>query len=189
MNSNASNLYDTNLIYLGSNSQTMGMIASSTPAFLSSYGPSIFLRGNSYGAISGQRGNAGLIAGDPSSPTAGEGELRFYTGATLVRMVIGYNGNVGIGQSSPTAVLHLKAGTATANTAPLKFTTGTNTTVAVAGQIEYNNTFHLTNSDATRRHIVTAPNTTKVTASAPYTNDGYITINIGGTDIKVMTTA
>lgn len=101
----------------------------------------------------------------------------------------GANSRVGIGQSSPTAVLHLKAGTATANTAPLKFTTGTNLTTAEAGVMEYNNTFHLTNSDATRRHIVTAPNTTKVTAAAPYTNDGYITVNIGGTDFKLMTTA
>ena len=75
------------------------------------------------------------------------------------------------------------------HTAPLKLDTGTNLTTAEAGAIEYNNTFHVTNSDATRRHVVTAPNTTKVTAGAPYTNDGYITINIGGTDFKVMTTA
>lgn len=189
MNSNASSSYDTNLIYLGSNSQTMGMIASSTPSFDSSYGSSIFLRGNSYGAISGQRGIAGLLAGNPSSPTAGEGELRFLTGATLLRMVINNSGNIGFGISTPTAVLHLKAGTATAGTAPVKFTTGTNTTVAVAGQMEYNNTFHLTNSDATRRHVVLAPNTTKVTASAPYTNDGYIVVNIAGTDFKILTTA
>jgi len=99
------------------------------------------------------------------------------------------NGRVGIGTTSPTAVLHLKAGTATANTAPLKLTTGTVNTTAEAGAVEYNNTFHVTNSDATRRHIATAPNTTKVTAGAPYTNDGYIVINIGGTDFKVMTTA
>jgi hypothetical protein len=70
-----------------------------------------------------------------------------------------------------------------------KLTTGTNLTTAEVGAIEYNNTFHVTNSDATRRHVVLAPNTTKVTASAPYTNDGYIIINIGGTDFKVMTTA
>jgi len=105
------------------------------------------------------------------------------------RMTITTNGKVGIGTTTPTALLMLAAGTATANTAPLKFTTGTNTTVAVAGQMEYNNTFHLTNSDATRRHIVTAPNTTKVTASAPYTNDGYIVVNIAGTDFKILTTA
>lgn len=100
-----------------------------------------------------------------------------------------FNGKIGIGQAVPTARLHIAAGTATANTAPLKFTTGTNLTVAVVGVMEYNNTFHLTNSDATRRHIALAPNNTKVTAGAPYTNDGYVVINIGGTDFKIMTTA
>jgi len=91
--------------------------------------------------------------------------------------------------TSATARLHISAGSATAGTAPIKLTTGTLNTTAEAGAIEYNNTFHVTNSDATRRHIVTAQNATKVTASAPYTNDGYITINIGGTNFKVMTTA
>ena len=115
-------------------------------------------------------------------------DVQFRTNNTI-KMVIANGGNVGIGITTPTAVLQLKAGTATANTAPLKFTSGTNLTTAEAGVMEYNNTFHLTNSDATRRHIVTAPNTTKVTAAAPYTNDGYITVNIGGTDFKLMTTA
>lgn len=88
-----------------------------------------------------------------------------------------------------TAYIHLKAGTATANTAPLKFTTGTNLTTAEAGALEYNNTPHFTNSDATRRHIALSPSSTKTTAGAPYTNDGYITLSIGGVDVKVMTTA
>lgn len=47
------------------------------------------------------------------------------------------NGNVGIGTASPTAVLHLKAGTATASTAPLKFTSGTLNTTAEAGAVEF----------------------------------------------------
>ena len=46
-------------------------------------------------------------------------------------------GNVGIGTTGPTAVLHLKAGTATANTAPLKFTSGVLNTVAEAGAVEF----------------------------------------------------
>lgn len=91
--------------------------------------------------------------------------------------------------SAATAKVHIMSGTATAGTAPLKFRTGINNTVAEVGAMEYNDTLHFTNSDATRRHVVLAPNTTKVTASAPYTNDGYIIINIGGTDFKVMTTA
>jgi hypothetical protein len=121
--------------------------------------------------------------------TINGGGYRWYTGGTNERMTINKDGKVGIGTTTPTALLMLAAGTATANTAPLKLTTGTNLTTAEVGAIEYNNTFHVTNSDATRRHVATAPNTTKVTTAAPYTNDGYITINIGGTDFKVMTTA
>ena len=45
-------------------------------------------------------------------------------------------GRLGIG-IVPTAVLHLKAGTATANTAPLKLTTGTALTTPEDGAIEY----------------------------------------------------
>ena len=48
-----------------------------------------------------------------------------------------FGGNVGIGQTTPTAVLHLKAGTATASTAPLKFTSGTLNTTAEAGAVEF----------------------------------------------------
>lgn len=98
-------------------------------------------------------------------------------------------GNASVFVTNPTARWHLPAGAAAANKAPQKFTAGTNLTTPEAGAMEYDNTFHLTNSDATRRHIVLAPNNTKVTAAAPYTNDGYVVVNIGGTDFKLMTTA
>lgn len=88
-----------------------------------------------------------------------------------------------------TMYLTLSAGTATAGTAPLVMTSGTNLSAAISGAVEYNNTFHMTNSDTTRRHVVLAASSTKTTAGAPYTNDGYITVNIGGTDVKIMTTA
>jgi hypothetical protein len=121
--------------------------------------------------------------------TINGGGYRWYTGGTNERMTINKDGKVGIGTTTPTALLMLAAGTATANTAPLKLTTGTNLTTPEAGAMEYNNTPHFTNSDATRRHIVLSPSATKNNSSSPYTNDGYITINIGGTDFKVMTTA
>lgn len=47
---------------------------------------------------------------------------------------------VGIGTITPTAVLHLKAGTASANTAPLKFMAGTNLTTPENGAFEYDGT-------------------------------------------------
>lgn len=56
------------------------------------------------------------------------------------KFVIDNAGNIGIGVTSPTAALHLKAGTATANTAPLKFTSGTNLTAPEAGAMEWNGT-------------------------------------------------
>jgi hypothetical protein len=50
------------------------------------------------------------------------------------------SGKVGFGLTSPTALLHLKAGTATANTAPLKFTSGVKLTTPEAGTIEFDGT-------------------------------------------------
>lgn len=52
------------------------------------------------------------------------------------RFVLLQGGNVGIGQATPTAVLHLKAGTATASTAPIKFTAGTQLTTPESGVLE-----------------------------------------------------
>jgi hypothetical protein len=63
-------------------------------------------------------------------------------------------GTVGIGITAPTAVLHLKAGTATANTAPLKLTLGTNLTTPEAGAVEYDGTnLFYTDNTATRRTL------------------------------------
>ena len=62
---------------------------------------------------------------------------RNYSGWISVLTVKRVNGNIGFGLTSPTAVLHLKAGTATASTAPLKFTSGTLNTTAEAGAVEF----------------------------------------------------
>ncbi len=117
-------------------------------------------------------------------------QLTNAAGTTVVLNVDTTNNRVGVGGViAPTARLHLPAGTATASTAPLKLTTGTVLTTPEAGAVEYDNTFHVTESDAARRHVVVSPSATKTTAAAPYTNDGYVTMRIGGTDLKVMTTA
>jgi predicted NAD-dependent protein-ADP-ribosyltransferase YbiA (DUF1768 family) len=65
------------------------------------------------------------------------------------RMRIDSIGNVGIGTATPTAVLNLKAGTATASTSPLKFTSGTNLTSAEAGSVEYDGNVFYGTADVT----------------------------------------
>ena len=58
-------------------------------------------------------------------------------------------GLVGI-RTDPTASLHLPAGTASANTAPLKFTSGTLNTTPEIGTREYNNNHYFTNNALNR---------------------------------------
>ena len=68
--------------------------------------------------------------------------------------VIYYNGtNLGLGTTSPTAYLTIKAGTATAGTAPLKLTAGTNLTTTEAGAIEYDGShLYFTSTNAGTRY-------------------------------------
>lgn len=96
------------------------------------------------------------------------------------------SGYVGIGTTAPTAVLHLKAGAASANAAPLKFTSGTNLTTAEAGAIEYNGTnLFFTRSGTTREGVLTqSAVTTEVLVS-----DTSVTVNINGTTYKLLARA
>jgi hypothetical protein len=65
------------------------------------------------------------------------------------------NGKVGIGLTGPTAVLHLKAGSATATTAPLKFSSGPLMTTAEAGAVEFlNDAAYLTTTTGPNRNML-----------------------------------
>jgi hypothetical protein len=59
-------------------------------------------------------------------------------------------GNFGVGIAQPSAALHLKAGTTTASTAPLKFTSGTNLTTPESGAVEFDGTNYFVTSSAVR---------------------------------------
>lgn len=75
--------------------------------------------------------------------TLGNEIMRAITGAST--------GNLSIGtQADPTAALHLRAGSATANTAPLQFNTGGVETTARAGVVEYNNSLYATKASTLR---------------------------------------
>lgn len=74
---------------------------------------------------------SGHVGFNMSPVTSGTNEIQVLGGAYI-------SGSVGIGTTSPTALLHIKAGTATASTAPVKLTSGTVLTTAEAGAIEFN---------------------------------------------------
>jgi len=102
---------------------------------------------------------AGLGAG------AGTSTISFQTGTTLgtgktlqtmsTKMTILGSGNIGFGVTNPTAALNLKAGTATAGTSPLKFTSGTLMTVPEVGSLEFlTDTLYFTQTTgATRQQL------------------------------------
>ena len=74
-----------------------------------------------------------------NTPTAGGTTWGFYADGTANNLFRGntYHGNTAV---TPTAKIHVAAGSATASTAPLKFTSGTNLTAIEAGVVEYDGT-------------------------------------------------
>jgi hypothetical protein len=101
---------------------------------------------------------------------------------TTELMRLSASGNVGIGQTTPTAVLHLKAGTAAASTAPLKFTSGVNLTSPLGGEMEFNGT-NLFFSPSTTRHTVNHGLTGSATLNFPSTTtllSADLTITVTG---------
>jgi hypothetical protein len=93
---------------------------------------------------------------------------------------------VGLGVPNPTARLHLMAGSATASTAPLKFTSGTHLTTPEAGAMEYNGTnLFFTRTGTTREGVLTQ---SAVTTEA-LTSDTSVTVNINGTTYKLLARA
>ena len=115
-------------------------------------------------------------------------QIQFYTDAGATQALTladgGYMGTKGV--TAPTAWLHLTAGVAAANGAPLKFTSGTNNTTAEAGAMEYNGTnLFFTRSGTVREGVLTqSAVTTEVVVS-----DTTVTINIGGTTYKLLAKA
>ena len=72
-------------------------------------------------------------------------------------------GNIGVGVGTIGAKVHIGSGTATANTAPIKLTAGTNLTTPEAGTIEFNGDSLFFTTGSTRSTILTSINPTSST--------------------------
>jgi hypothetical protein len=97
-------------------------------------------------------------------------------------MRIDGSGHVGIGTTSPTADLHLAAGTTSANTAPLKFTSGNNLSTAEDGAVEYDGTNYFV-SVGTVRYTLAKTLTATSNLNFPITGPGSsstLTITVTG---------
>lgn len=82
---------------------------------------------------------------------------------------------VGIAMTAPTAKLHLPAGTATAGTAPLKFTSGTNLTTIENGTFEYDGS-KLYFSTSGKRFVINPFRTATAISYTALLTDYYIGI-------------
>jgi hypothetical protein len=87
------------------------------------------------------------------------------TATTKYDAIFNGGGRVGIATSTPTARLQIGAGSATANTAPLKFTSGTNLTSVESGSMEYDGTHLYFSPVATRKIVTYRKNVTAVSSS------------------------
>ncbi|HTI07615.1 MAG TPA: hypothetical protein VL832_03630 [Puia sp.] len=122
-----------------------------------------------------------FIIGNGSASRA----LVLFTGGLTTsneRMRIDGSGHVGIGTTSPTADLHLAAGTTSANTAPLKFTSGNNLSTAEDGAVEYDGTNYFV-SVGTVRYTLAKTLTATSNLNFPITGPGSsstLTITVTG---------
>lgn len=171
--------------------RTRGTLAAPTPPLLNDYIYSIL--GAIYDGTTVQNvGEVSFIVDGVVSTGIAPMRISFQTspttsGGKVERLIVKSTGEIGIGTTTPLAFMHIKAGTATASTAPLKFTSGTNMTAAEAGAVEYNGTdlFLTSTSDVTRRRLsrsysAIAPSAITVGASP------FVYQNTTGYDISVL---
>ena len=127
-------------------------------------------------AMSGATNNTAVLVGTTTIPS---GNYEIYSSGTNASYLAG---NFGVGQTTPTAVLHLKAGTATANTAPIKLTSGTLLTTAEAGALEFlTDAYYATTTTGAVRRMIVAGNTGRATGQTA-ANTSVATYTLGASD-------
>jgi hypothetical protein len=151
--------------------------ASGAPAFRTIAPTDLPLTGTS-----GIYGNGGNSFGAPAFLGTNDSYPLTLRSSGLAVLTLTPTGNAGIGTTSPTAALNIKAGTAAL--APLQLTAGTNLTTPLSGAIEYDGTsLYYTDSTATRRTIAS----TSGSGSESFGQD--VTMSGSGTGLAVTNAA
>lgn len=123
---------------------------------------------------------------------AGQGsDIRFITtgnGATSnsEKMRLDPSGNLGIGLTSPTAVLNIKAGGSLEGTSPLKFTTGALLTTPENGAVEYDGTDLYLTTAGVRRKLASSTTTGDYSGVGSITGSGALNISAGGSNQNLV---
>ena len=100
-------------------------------------------------------GHDNILIGYGVNPPAATSVSRLNIGSTIYGDLA--TDHVGIGVEAMTAVLHLKAGTSAAGTAPIKLTAGTLLTAPEAGAIEWDGTdLYITTAAGARKKVTAA---------------------------------
>lgn len=101
------------------------------------------------------------------------------------RIIVRSTGNVGLTEQNPTATLHIRAGSATAGSAPIKLTTGTNLTTPEKGAIEYNGTDLFFTPNTTRKLLLKGlKNTASLDfPSIPARSTSELTVTVTGATV------
>lgn len=109
-------------------------------------------------------------------------DMQFRNNGNNTRVTIYRDGNTGFGVTVPTAKIHIAAGTATASTAPLKFTTGTLLGTPEAGAIEFlTDGYYATTTTNSVRRMIVAGSTGRATGQTA-ANASVATYTLGATD-------
>lgn len=138
------------------------------------FGPDLILQG---GAGTGSGGGGGIAFKVKSADGSGaQGLSVLSTGMYLQQATA--NLGVGFGMTSPSAKLHLAAGTTSANTAPLKFTSGADLTTPEAGAFEFSSSrLAFTPSGTTRKRMLLSNDVTPSNGQIPIGNGTDYTIS------------
>ncbi|MBP6181998.1 hypothetical protein [Flavobacterium sp.] len=115
-------------------------------------------------------GNAGIDSGTNFIGTTDSEDFVLKTNNTE-RLRVLSAGNIGIGVTAPTASLHIKAGTISAGTAPLKLTDGPLLTTVEPGAIEYKGHTFYASTYLVRRSIMLAQDVVVTPVTVTNTTD------------------